>query len=72
MKVFNEFSLEDFEAWSGAKDTKETIVNEEKAKDFDFLMEDLYPDGMSETQLNDILWFEDNWIYQNLGIEVED
>lgn len=72
MKVFHEFSLENFEAWSGAKDTKETIIREGKAKDFEFLIEELYPDGIGETQLNDILWFEDEWIYESLGIEIED
>jgi hypothetical protein len=34
-------------------------------------MEDLYPDGLSETQLNDILWFEEDWIFEMLGITDE-
>lgn len=73
MKIINEtMSLRDFEAWSGAKNTKETIINEGKDDEFDSLIEELYPDGLTDTQLNDILWFEENWIFEMLGIEVED
>ena len=72
MKTINEnLSITDFKTWSGATDTKETIISEGKADDFDRLIEELYPDGLSETQLNDILWFDEDWIYDNLGIEVE-
>jgi len=73
MKTFNEnCSIRDFNAWNGAKETKERIINEGKADDFDSLIEDIYPDGLSETQLNDILWFESDWCFENLGIKEED
>ncbi|MDD4353596.1 MAG: hypothetical protein PHN56_04005 [Candidatus Nanoarchaeia archaeon] len=73
MKTFNEnTTLANFEAWSGAKDTKETILNAGKAEEFDYLIEELYPEGLSETQLNDILWFEPDWIYETLGISEEE
>ena len=72
MKTYNEnTTLRDFDAWSGAIDTKKTILEHHKSTEFDDLMDELYPDGLSETQLNDILWFEEDWIYENLGIEVE-
>jgi hypothetical protein len=73
MKTFNEnTTLVNFDAWSGAVETKERIINEGKADDFDSLIEELYPDGLSETQLNDLLWFEEDWIFEQLGIEDED
>lgn len=73
MKTFNEnTTLSNFDAWSGAKDTKETILQAGKEKDFDFLIEELYPDGLSETQLNDLLWFESDWIFEQLGISEEE
>ena len=73
MKTFNEnVSLVNFEAWSGAVDTKERIINEGKANDFDSLIEDLYPEGLSETALNDLLWFEEDWLFEQLGIEDEE
>jgi hypothetical protein len=55
-----------------SKDTKETILNANKGEDFDSLIEELYPDGLSETQLNDILWFESDWIFEQLGISEEE
>jgi hypothetical protein len=72
MKVFNENqTLADFDAWSGAKHTKQTILENGKGEEFDSLIEELYPDGISETGLNDLLWFEPEWIYETLGIETE-
>jgi hypothetical protein len=72
MKTFNETNLVNFNAWSGAVETKERIINEGKAKDFDSLIDELYPDGLSETHLNDLLWFEEDWIFEMLGIENEE
>ena len=72
MKVINDnLSLRNFDAWAGAKDTKELIIENGKESDFEFLMEDLYPDGMTDTQLNDILWFEEDWICEMLNIDNE-
>lgn len=69
MKIYNEnTALINFNAWSGAVETQERIINEGKAEDFDYLIEELYPDGLSETQLNDLLWFEEDWIFEQLGI----
>ena len=64
-------TLRDFKAWSGAKDTQETILNEGKGEEFDSLIEEIYPDGIDETQLNDLLWFDDEWLYEMLGIAEE-
>ena len=68
MKIYSEMNLEDFNAWSGAKVTKSTIIENNKEGEFNGLIEELYPEGLSETQLNDILWFEDEWIFETLGI----
>ena len=71
MKVYNEITIEEFEAWSGAKDTKQVIIDNNKEADFECLIEELYPDGIDETTLNDILWFDDDWLFEQLGIEEE-
>ena len=73
MKVYNDnLTLRNFDAWSGAVDTKETIIREGKAEDFNFLIEELYPEGLTDTQLNDLLWFESDWIFEMLGIEIDE
>ena len=72
MKLFKEESISSFEAWSGAVDTQNRIIEENKENEFDQLIEELYPDGLDETQLNDILWFEEDWIFESLGITDEE
>ena len=69
MKITSEMSLKNFKAWSGAKDTLNKLIELDKCEELEFILDDLYPDGLTETQLNDILWFEDEWIYEMLGIE---
>lgn len=72
MKTFNETSISNFQSWSGAKDTQKTIIENNKENEFDALIEELYPDGLSETSLNDLLWFESDWIYETLGISEDE
>ena len=72
MKVLSELSITDFKAWSGAIATQKRIIEEDKENDFDSLIDELYPDGLTETQLNDILWFDSDWIFESLGIKDEE
>lgn len=71
MKIYTEQSLADFKYWSGAKDTAERIW-EEKGRDgweqLEAILEDIYPDGIDETELNDLLWFDSDNIFDWLGI----
>ena len=71
MKVTTEITLRNFQAWSGAVETKEIIIDSGKDEQFDFLIEDLYPEGLTETNLNDMLCFEDEYIFEQLGINLE-
>lgn len=72
MRVYQELTIADFTPWSGATDTHNRIIEENKENEFDSLIEEMYPDGLSETQLNDILWFESEWIFESLGITEEE
>ena len=69
MKITSEMSLKNFKAWSGAKDTLNKLIELDKCDELEFILDDLYPDGLTDTQLNDILWFDDEWVYEILGIE---
>ena len=62
-------TLYNFDAWSGAVDTKEEILRQGYDEEFIALIEELYPDGIDETGLNDLLWFESTWIYETLGMD---
>ena len=52
----------------GAVNTKKKIIDNNKEEEFDELIEELYPDGIDETELNDLLWFESDWIFECLGM----
>lgn len=71
MTITYELDLNRFEAWSGAKETLERIQREGKCAELENVLEELYPDGMTETELNDLLWFEPETIYEWLGIRSE-
>lgn len=71
MKVYCELDLENFEAWSGAEDTLDRIRNEGKIGALEAILEDAYPDGIDETELNDLLRFDDEQVFEWLGIRSE-
>lgn len=71
MKIYREISLSDFEPWSGATNTYERLSNHNMLDDFEKVLEEIYPDGISETELNDILWFDADWVYDSVGLLTE-
>ena len=72
MKINYDLSLSQFEAWSGAVRTKDIIMENNLEIEFENLINELYPDGIDAITLNDILWFEDQWIFEALNIEIEE
>ena len=72
IKVYEELSMEDFPAWSGAEDTLNRVKEFEKTDELQQLAEELFPDGASKTDINDWLWFDDESIFQSLGIPSKD
>ena len=72
MTITYELDLNSFQAWSGAKDTLDRIQREGKCAELENILEELYPDGMTETELNDLLWFDSESVYEWLGIRSEE
>lgn len=71
MKIYSEKSLSNFEFWSGAVESANELTNEQ----FDELesqLEQLYPDGVDETFINDLFWHDFDTVKEWLGIEDED
>lgn len=66
MKIYEEKSLKNFEFWSGGADTAKYLTDEEFDQ-IESMLEDMYPNGMDETEINDLFWFEDDWIAEMLG-----
>lgn len=72
MTITYDLDLNSFNSWSGAVDTLDRIQGEGKCEELENILEDLYPDGMTETQLNDLLWFDSEQVYEWLGIRSEE
>ena len=68
MKLYKEQAFTDFEFWAGAKD-KVKYLTDDELNQIESILEDCYPDGMSETEVNDFFWFEDETIAEWLGYE---
>lgn len=71
MRIYSDVSFENFEPWSGAVSAHEAICNAGKAEQMEAILEDLYPDGMTDTELNDLLWFEPETIAEWLNLRTQ-
>lgn len=69
MKIYKEiYDLDDFEFWGPAEDTMRDLSDEDKQTIFEAI-EETYPDGLTETELNDILAYDDDWIRDIVGYD---
>ena len=67
MKTYNEnTNLTTFNFWSGAKAFAEKLTYNELLE-IEFHLMELYPDGISETHLNDLFRFEEDFICELIG-----
>ena len=71
MKIFREESLRDFDFWSGAATNAEEL-DYDQLDELESILEDIYPNGISATELNDLMWFDFDTIKEWLGIENDD
>ena len=69
MKIYREESLSNFEFWSGAIANAEEFTLEE----LDRISEELEAadngDGYDETYINDLMWFEPEYLASLIGLE---
>ncbi len=72
MTIKSEISLENFEAWSGGRSTLNRIINEGKCSQLESMLEEMYPDGMTDTELNDLLWHDSDTVFEWLDIRTYD
>ena len=71
MKISKETSLDSFRFWSGAKEFAQNLTAQELTM-IERNLEDLYPAGIDETELNDIFWFDREMICEWIGISEEE
>ena len=62
----------DFQPWSDAVEVWELIKDEGKVDALESILEDINPEGMTDTQLNDLLRFDTDEVIGWLDIETEE
>lgn len=74
MEIKKDYDFEDLKrnSWSGAINTLEKIEENEKEEELLELLEYTFEDVPSETEVNDFLWFDDDFIFEELGIKGEE
>lgn len=71
MIITSDKELRNFDFWSqAAENVKE--LSYEQLDELENILIDLYPKGIDETQLNDLMWFEFDQIKEWLGISNEE
>lgn len=71
MKYTVEKSLYDFKAWAGGKDTLDTLLEHNVVDEAEEYIEMIFAgreEPPTETEINDVLWFEPTTIYSYCGI----
>lgn len=71
MKIYRDESLANFDFWAGARER----IRKLDSNDFDIIekqLEELYPEGLSETEINDFFWFDFDTIAEWLGYDDEE
>ena len=75
MKIIREYNFNDLyeNSWNGAIDTLDTIIKNDMENELMEHLEEIFDNQIpTETEVNDYLWFESDYIYECLGIDVED
>ena len=69
MKYAKEQSLRDFQFWSGAADRVKDLTGED-LDTIEAAIEDCFGEDIpTEGEINDIFWFDSDWVAQILGYD---
>tara|TARA_R110000851_G_scaffold42020_2_gene104858 strand:+ start:1377 stop:1598 length:222 start_codon:yes stop_codon:yes gene_type:complete len=69
MQITSELNLLNFKFWSGAKDHN---FSYSELSDIQNILEDVFFEGTTETKINDLFWFEVDFLCECIGLKVED
>lgn len=71
VKIEMDYRTLEYNSWSGALDTLKDIEEADKEDELMYLLEEVvFADTIpTETEVNDFLWFERDYIYESLGLD---
>ena len=68
----NVWDLKDM-LWSGGKDTLNEIIDLDKEDELMDFLEEVFSDKTPDiTEVNDLLWFERNYVLESIGVELNE
>lgn len=70
LKVVSGF--DSYSPWAGAEETYRRIAEAGKLGELEDWLEEMYPDGIDETALNDLLWFDREEVLSAVGLSDDD
>jgi hypothetical protein len=71
MKIITEQSLREFNFWSGAESNVKHLTYSD-LESLEEIITDIYSDGISETELNDLFWFDFDTVCDWIGESAEE
>tara|TARA_R110000765_G_scaffold354305_2_gene444412 strand:+ start:728 stop:949 length:222 start_codon:yes stop_codon:yes gene_type:complete len=69
MEITRELNLQTFVFWMGAK---EHCFTYSELGEIESQLDDFYPNGTTETNINDLFWFEEEFICECLGLNYDE
>lgn len=74
LKVIEEVDFDTLyrNSWGQAVSILSEIDEADKSEDFMDFLEDLYPDGVDSIELNDLISYDWEWVYTQIGMPSKD
>lgn len=74
LKVTKEVDFETLytNSWGQAREVLLEIDEEDMSEELMDFLEDLYPDGVDDIELNDLISYDWEWLYKNIGMPSKD
>lgn len=74
LKVIDEYDFDTLynNSWGQAVPILNEIDEADKSEDLIDFLEDLYPDGVDGIELNDLISYDWEWLYKNIGMPMDE
>ena len=74
LKVSDEYDFDTLynNSWGQAVSILNEIDEADKSEDLIDFLEDLYPDGVDGIELNDLISYDWEWLYKNIGMPMDE
>lgn len=74
LKVIDEYDFDTLynNSWGQAVSILNEIDKADKSEDLMDFLEDLYPDGVDGIELNDLISYDWEWLYKNIGMPMDE